>query len=135
MRLEVFRGAEGARALMKTRFLLRLAAAAALVLAAAAPVGAQVRVGIDPGHPDPSYAKSAALTVGVAMSPAYFGTIPNQTPLRGLFMNCSVAGNVVVTLTDGSTLTIAAQVGVFVLPLAVQEVVSETATCTFAALG
>lgn len=57
-------------------------------------------------------------------------------PARAFRINCTVAGNVVVTLADGSSETIAAPVGYSIYPFAVTQVVSAgtTATATYANL-
>jgi hypothetical protein len=110
------------------------ALAAASILALASPAGATL-VQIDPNQPDPSYSKSEAMTVGTPIATT-IGT--PATPVRGFLANCTVTGNVNITLADGSTFTLTGlPVGLFILPLVVKEVNSSgtTATCTYRALG
>lgn len=51
---------------------------------------------------------------------------------RILIVNATVAGNVVLKMFDGSAHTIAAGIGYAAYPYAVRQVVSTTATATFA---
>ncbi|HZK99031.1 MAG TPA: hypothetical protein VFC47_03950, partial [Caulobacteraceae bacterium] len=80
----------------------------------------------DPTTGDPAdlaYQGAVALTVGA----------PDTAARRALQMNCTVAGNVSVTLADSSTDTVPVAVGLNILPLAASEVNTSgtTATCTY----
>jgi hypothetical protein len=52
-------------------------------------------------------------------------------PIAGFAATATVAGNATVTLLGGTQMTIALAVGTVVLPLAVLEVNSQTATATY----
>lgn len=56
----------------------------------------------------------------------------NKPVGRIFVINATVAGDVVVTFYDGTTHTIAAPVGYSAYPYAVKNVVSATATATYA---
>lgn len=67
----------------------------------------------------------------------YFGAVPlvadtAQAVQRSVGANCSVAGNVQLTLSDGSSITVSVQTGLQILPFAATTVVSAgtTATCS-----
>lgn len=77
------------------------------------------------------YAQSAALVVATP-NPAIIG---DQYPVRGILITATVAGNCVLKLDDGSTLTVALAVGTVILPLAVINVMSQTATASYWQLG
>jgi len=74
---------------------------------------------------DAAFQGAAAMTVGSA-----------YTAQRSLGANCTAAGNVSVTFTDASTLTVPAAVGWQTFPFAITQVNSAgtTATCTFSNL-
>jgi hypothetical protein len=115
------------------RILAAAASALALLVLGSAAQATQVQV--DPRQPDPSYGKSESLTVGTPVG-GTIGTVP--TPIRALTLSCTVAGNVALTLLDGSILVLTGvPVGIYILPLQVTQVNSSgtTATCTYADLG
>jgi hypothetical protein len=60
----------------------------------------------------------------------------DQAPARGVAITCTVAGNAVFKLADGSQLTVPVDTGLAILPLAVRTVVvaGTTATATYANL-
>ncbi|MGH6956244.1 MAG: spike base protein, RCAP_Rcc01079 family [Caulobacteraceae bacterium] len=98
-------------------------------------VGQASVVQIDPRQPDPSYGKSEALTVGAAVGTT-IGVY--ATPIRAILIVCTGAGNVSLTLADGSTVALTGlPVGIYVLPLQVTEVNSSgtTATASYWDLG
>jgi hypothetical protein len=113
--------------------------AAASLLISAAPAAAQnlsTFIGpdgrpqyVDPTHGMPtadlggaSYAGSTALVVGTA-----------ATAGRAVLINCTVAGNVAMTLSDASIITVSLPIGVFVLPFAATKIntAGTTATATY----
>lgn len=57
----------------------------------------------------------------------------SAAPMGRLFVvNCTVAGNVVVVMQDGSSHTIAVEEGYSAFPYQVRSVTSATATATYA---
>jgi hypothetical protein len=82
------------------------------------------------GLPFPPFNIDSPLQGSVALTVAAAAVQPG----RAFRINCTVAGNVVVTMADGSSETIAAAVGYTILPFAVTVVASATATATYANL-
>ena len=116
-------------------FRRHLALAASLLALTGAAVARAENVQIDPKQPDPSYGKSESLTVGTPVGTS-IGTVP--TPVRAILIVCTVTGNVVLTLADGSIVTLTGlPVGIFILPLVVTQVNTSgtTATATYRDLG
>lgn len=113
-----------------TRHRLAGALAALLLMGAALPAAAQTQqVWNAP------YTKSVPLSVGTPVLP-YFGSAPFTTPVRAIWISCTVSGNITLQLADGSQITMGAlPVGIYVLPIQAVEVVSSSATATFSALG
>lgn len=73
---------------------------------------------------------------------AYIGAAPIEAdvaviPGRGLAVICTVAGNVSLVFSNGSTLIVPVATGLTILPFAVKKVVAATttATATYAILG
>lgn len=82
----------------------------------------------------PTYSQAAAITPG---SGATVASPINDLPVRGVLITATVAGNVVVVLAGGQTVTVAVAVGSVILQLAALGVNTSgtTATATYWALA
>ena len=85
--------------------------------------------GADMKQPDGSVIQFTASAPVEGVSQVIVGT--PVAPGRALVANCTVAGNMTVQFYDGSQSTYPLVVGLNVLPFAVTEVLSTTATSTF----
>lgn len=70
---------------------------------------------------------------GVASTPLADGATVTSVG-RALLVNATAAGTVTLGMVDGTTLTVAVDVGTLILPFVVAKINSATATATYAVL-